>query len=144
MALTIKSPQKTNETSPQLLTQLILYTAVSGIAFFVDFLVLITLTEYANIHYLLSATISFFLGMITNYMLSVGIVFSNHRFHSRSMEFAIFGLIGLTSLMVNDFVMYFSVEFMGINYTTAKLIATGISFICNFSFRRIILFSQHH
>jgi len=52
------------------LVQLLRYTFVGGLAFIVDLGSLFALTEFAGLHYLVSASLSFLLGLATNYTLS--------------------------------------------------------------------------
>lgn len=49
--------------SDNLLIQFVRYFFVGGFAFIVDFGLLYILTEYAGLHYLLSATLSFIAGL---------------------------------------------------------------------------------
>ena len=58
------------------LVQLLRYTFVGGVAFVCDFGALYALTEFAGLHYLISASLSFLLGLGVNYALSVLWVFS--------------------------------------------------------------------
>lgn len=55
------------EPTDNTLIQLLRYTFVGGTAFIVDFGLLYVLTEYLNLHYLYSATLSFIAGVIVNY-----------------------------------------------------------------------------
>lgn len=50
--------------------QLIKFGFVGGLAFVIDYGLLIFLTEYANIPYLISSAISFCISVIVNYILS--------------------------------------------------------------------------
>ena len=82
---------KTNNT----LIQLFRYGFVGGTAFVVDFSVLYLLTEYLNVYYLLSATISFILGILVNYVMSIIWVFKYRNFSKKIYEIAIFIIIGV-------------------------------------------------
>ncbi|HQJ06842.1 MAG TPA: GtrA family protein, partial [Spirochaetota bacterium] len=55
----------------------ILYVALAGVATIVDFTVLFIMTSVFNIWYLLSATISYFCGMLTNFTLNKIFNFKN-------------------------------------------------------------------
>ena len=67
--------------------QLFRYGFVGGLAFLVDYGTMVLLTEFAGMHYLLAATISFILGLITNYLLSITWVFNQHKLNNRWVEF---------------------------------------------------------
>lgn len=122
------------------LIQLIRYGFVGGAAFLVDYGVLVLLTEVFGMHYLLSATISFILGLITNYLLSVVWVFNNRTLGNRWAEFAVFAIIGVIGLGLNALIMYVCTDKMGIHYMISKIISTVIVFFWNFFARKVILF----
>lgn len=122
--------------------QLFRYGFVGGLAFLVDYGTLVLLTEFAGMHYLLAATISFILGLITNYLLSITWVFSQHKLNNRWVEFLLFAFIGVVGLGLNDAIMFLCTERCGIHYTLSKIIATAIVFFWNFLARKLILFKQ--
>lgn len=122
------------------LIQLFRYGFVGGAAFLVDYGVLVLLTEVFGMHYLLSATISFILGLITNYLLSVVWVFNNRTLGNRWAEFAVFAIIGVIGLGLNALIMYVCTDKMGIHYMISKIISTVIVFFWNFFARKVILF----
>ena len=120
--------------------QLFRYTIVGGFAFIVDFGSLYLLTEYAHVYYLISAAIAFILGLSINYALSVKWVFINHSLKSKSLEFAIFALIGLLGLAINELVIWFFKEIVQIHYLYSKLISTLVVYLFNFFSRKMTLF----
>ena len=65
------------------LIQFVRYFFVGGFAFIIDFGLLYILTEYAGLHYLLSATLSFIAGLVVNYIISCIWVFNNSKSHCR-------------------------------------------------------------
>ena len=122
--------------------QLFRYGFVGGLAFLVDYGTLVLLTEFAGLHYLLAATISFILGLISNYLLSITWVFNQHKLNNRWVEFLLFAFIGVVGLGLNDAIMFLCTERCGIHYTLSKIIATAIVFFWNFLARKLILFKQ--
>lgn len=125
-----------------LFIQLFRYGFVGGIAFLVDYGTMVMLTEIIGMHYLLSATISFILGLTTNYLISISWVFNQHKIANRWIEFLVFALIGIIGLGLNDSIMFLCTGRCGIHYTLSKIIATVIVFFWNFFARKIILFKQ--
>ena len=83
--------------SDNLLIQFVRYFFVGGFAFIVDFGLLYILTEYAGLHYLLSATLSFIAGLVVNYIISCIWVFNNSKFRNRIVEFLFFAAIGVVA-----------------------------------------------
>jgi len=129
---------KTNNT----LIQLFRYGFVGGTAFIVDFSVLYLLTEYLNVYYLLSATFSFILGILVNYVISIIWVFKYRNFSKKIYEIAIFIIIGVLGLGLNLLIMWFCTEILFIYYIYSKIISTIIVFLWNFFARKFILFSN--
>ncbi len=124
------------------LMQLFRYTFVGGFAFLVDFGTLFILTEYFNIHYLVSAGIAFLFGLIVNYFLSVKWVFNSRVMENVWLEFILFTLIGLVGLGLNELFLYILTDIFLIYYLISKLITTFIVYFWNFFARKIFLFNK--
>ena len=120
--------------------QLIRYGFVGGVAFIADYGSLYALTEWCGVQYLVSAAMAFIIGLTVNYVLSNLIVFTAHRLSNRWLEFALFALIGVIGLGLNEAIMYSCCEWAGLHYMIAKLISTVLVFFCNFFVRKITLF----
>lgn len=120
--------------------QLFRYGFVGGVAFLVDFGAMVLLTETMGLPYIWSATISFVLGLVTNYLLSISWVFDNHKVSNRWTEFLVFSVIGIIGLGLNDLFLYLFTDKVGLHYTLSKIAATVIVFFWNFFARRASLF----
>jgi putative flippase GtrA len=127
-----------------LVTESAKYFLVSVAALAVDYGLLVSLTEFAGLNYLVSAAISFTAGLVLNYILSVRFVFRERRLESKRLEMLGFALIGLAALALNEMLMMALVGWAGLGYALAKLPATGIGFIFNFGVRRAFLFTKAH
>jgi putative flippase GtrA len=122
------------------LIQLFRYAFVGCGAYLVDFGSLFLLTEYAGLHYLISAALAFCGGLLTNYLLSVAWVFNRRGDLSRAAEFGTFALIGLVGLLLNEVIIGLGVELLDIHYLLAKIVATVFVFAWNFLLRKRLLF----
>jgi putative flippase GtrA len=122
--------------------QLFRYLFVGGGAFLVDFGSLYVLTEFAHIHYLVAAALAFLLGLVTNYMLSISWVFSSHKMGNRWLEFAVFALIGLVGLGLNELIIWQCTETLGFHYLVSKMAAAAIVLFWNFFARKFALFRR--
>ena len=122
------------------LVQLFRYTFVGGVAFVFDFGFLYILTEFVGLHYLLSASLSFLLGLTVNYVLSVLWVFSRHALRSRWVEFGIFATVGLIGLALNALFMWLFTDVAGLYYLLSKVGSTILVFLWNFFARKVSLF----
>ncbi len=123
-----------------LFVQLFRYFFVGGAAFAVDFGLLWALTDWCGVHYLLSAGISFAAGLTVNYMLSIWWVFNDHVLRSRIAEFALFGLIGLLGLGLNEAILWGATEMLGMHYLASKIVSAIVGFLWNFLARKFLLF----
>ncbi len=116
------------------------YLVVGGLASVVDFGLLYLLTEFAGIHYLISAAIAFLFGLLTNYYLSRLWVFNRRTLKSVSMELVVFTGIGVVGLALNEVIIWFAREKIHFHYMMAKAISAGILLIWNFGARKSVLF----
>jgi putative flippase GtrA len=124
------------------IVQLFRYLFVGGGAFLVDFGSLYVFTEFAGLHYLMAAALAFLLGLFTNYLLSVSWVFASRRMENRWVEFAVFGLIGVVGLGLNELIMWQCTESLGLHYLVSKLVAAAVVMFWNFFARKYALFRR--
>lgn len=117
------------------------YLVVGGGAFFVDAGLLFLLTEVGHLDYLFSAGVSFLVGLITNYVLSLQWVFTVHKESSQGREFAVFGAVGLGGLLLNEILLWLLVDRVHVYYMLAKVFVAGVVFLWNFVLRKVLLFS---
>ena len=122
------------------LIQLFRYCFVGGFAFIVDAGGLFVLTEYAGIYYLLSATISFILGLVVNYLLSTAWIFKKSKLSNRWTEFLIDSVIGVVGLGLNTLFLWLFTDCLHIYYMLSKIITAALVMLWNFFARKIILF----
>jgi putative flippase GtrA len=118
------------------------YFAASALALAIDFGTYAGLIRFAAVHYLVAAPIGFALGLATIYALSIRWVFRQRRLADRRAEFAIFALIGLAGMALNELVIYAAVGLMPGSYEIAKFISAGMVFCFNFICRKFILFTR--
>lgn len=124
------------------LLQLFRYGFVGGVAFLADYTTLYLCTELIMLHYLISAAIAFVVGLIVNYLLSTLWVFSIHTKSKMWIEFAIFAIIGIIGLGLNELIIYVATEKCGLYYMLSKLISTALVFLWNFFVRKFVLFRE--
>jgi putative flippase GtrA len=120
--------------------QLLRSAGVSLVAFSADFGLLALLTEVGGLHYLFSAGISFLVGTAISYALSVLWVFERRRISSRALELAIFVLVGVVGLGLNEALLWALTDLLGIYYLASKILAASLIFFWNFAARRYVLF----
>lgn len=116
------------------------YFLASGVGLLVDFGLLFTLTEYAHFHYLVSASISFLVGLAVVYYLSIKWVFTARRLTSPRAELLVFAVVGVVGLGLNNLGLWLLTELAGLYYLGSKVLVTGGVFLWNFSARKMLLF----
>ena len=89
-----------------LLTQIAKFGLVGVLSTVIDFLVMILLHEQLGIDAVVSAGISFTVSLVFNYLASMRYVFKRRDDLSRAHEMAIFLLLSLIGLALNELIMY--------------------------------------
>lgn len=123
----------------QLIAQFAKFGVVGVIAFVIDYGLMVLLTELFNVNYLISATISFTVSVIFNYVASMRYVFTHKEELSRRREFVIFVVLSVIGLFINDALMWVGVDLFGISYLLVKIFATAVVMVWNFVTRKIFL-----
>lgn len=123
----------------KLIAQFMKFGVVGVIAFVIDFGLLVLLTEVFGVNYLVSATISFVVSVIFNYVASMRYVFTHKEDMSRRKEFVIFVVLSAIGLVINDVCMWAGVTLLAINYMVTKIFATVVVAVWNFVTRKIFL-----
>lgn len=123
----------------KLIAQIMKFGVVGVIAFVIDYGLMVLLTEVFGVNYLVSATISFTVSVIFNYLASMRYVFRHKEGMSRRKEFIIFVVLSVIGLGLNDLLMWLGTGLLGISYLITKLVATFIVMVWNFVTRKKFL-----
>ena len=113
------------------------FLVVGGSCFLLEYFLLFALTEFVGFDPLISAPIAFTVSLIVNYILCVYVVFHAENQPGRQMFFFI--LTSIMGLGINQLVMWFFIDIIGIWYMFAKVIASAIVMIWNYFTKRYIL-----
>ncbi len=116
------------------------YLFAGGISFIVDSILMLLMTEYFHIYYLISTSIGFLLGLVVNYILSIYWVFYKRSIDKLYIEIIIFSFIAVIGLFLNGFFVWFFTEYVHFHYFISKIFAAVIVFSWNFSVKKLILF----
>ena len=122
----------------KLFKQIFRFGIVGFTAFLIDAGLLYVLTEFCHIHYLISSIISFTVSLAYNYILSIFWVFDVKR-KQTIKEVAVFVILSIFGLGINQLVMYLGVDLLHIYYMLCKILATGIVMVYNFITRKIFI-----
>lgn len=121
--------------------QFIKYFFASGIALFADISILFILTEYFNVYYIVSATISFFAGIAITYVFSKLYIFTKTKIYNKINEFTVFLVIGIIGLILNNIFLYIFTEYFGIYYMLSKIFVIIVTYLWNYFARKKFIFS---
>ena len=125
---------------PLLIKQILKFGLVGGLAFVIDYGLMILLTEVFGINYLISSAVSFSVSVIFNYLLSIFWVFDVSGSNRGQKEnFVIFLVLSLIGLGLNQLLMWLGSDLMGLHYMLTKIGATAIVMVYNFITRKLFL-----
>ena len=161
-----------NNAKPSLVQQILRFGVVGFTSFFVDFLITLAVAAAcrgAGMHATAAAAVGAFFGfvisLIVNYILSMRFVFERKDDMDRKKEFAIFAILSLIGLGINEVIilgcmslidnvgwihsftawcagivgLVKEVSFEGMATAGSKIIATGIVMVYNFVSRKKFL-----
>ncbi len=134
-----KLPIKINKEKEKLLIQILRFGVVGGLAFVIDYAVLIICKEVFNINVLLSAAIAFTVSVVVNYILSIAWVFDVDKNKDKRKNFILFIVFSVIGLGLTELIMWIGTDLMHINYLIVKIVATAIVMVFNFITRKKFL-----
>jgi len=114
------------------------FGVVGVVAFGIDYGLLVLLTEVFGANYLLSATISFITALAFTYVASMRFVFTRKTSSSRAREMALFLVLAVIGLGLNDLIMWSGVQ-LHFDYRLVKFVASAIVMTYNFVTRKLLL-----
>lgn len=130
------------EKSGNLYIQIFRYLISGGTAFLIDTLVMILLKEVFGMYFLYASIISFVIGLIFTYLLSIYWVFDSRRLKENQFrELIIFALIGLVGIVLTWVFMKLFTDKLALYYVVSKVLTTIIVSIWNFVAKKMLLFT---
>lgn len=130
-----------------LIMEFLRYAVVGGVAFCVDFGVLVGAQELLFDGYpwgLYAATATGFIaGLVANYILSLVFVFTQPKDRGKGRSvgaFLVFGMVGALGLLFTELGMWVGVEWLCWNYMIVKVLVTGAVLVWNYLGRKILIF----
>ena len=119
--------------------QILKFLIVGGLAFVVDYVILIFSKEILKLPILVSSGLAFSLSVIFNYILSIKWVFDVNENNSKKKNFVIFIVLSIIGLVITEIIMEVGCNYFKIYYLLVKIIATAIVMIFNFITRKVFL-----
>ena len=132
--------------SRKTLLQFIRYIFAGGLAFIVDFSTLIACREFLFADFTwgvyAAVVLAFLAGHVTNYALSIWLVFSDPEERRKGLTmraFWLFALCALIGMGVTELGMWIGYGLMCFHYVAVKVVMAALVFIMNFVGRKIIV-----
>lgn len=122
-----------------LLAQLAKFGVVGVVATMIDFGVMNVLHYGMHLDILIANTAGFIISLIFNYLASMKFVFEHREGMSRRREFAIFVVLSIIGLLLNDGIVVALNKGLALEANLAKIAATALVMIYNFITRKIFL-----
>ncbi len=119
------------------------YIFVGGLANIVDMACLWLLYSKLGVPEYVAVAISFLIGLIVNYILSIHFVFvgiSHH--HDHSIKFSVYFTIGTIGLGLTELFIFILDNTLNFHYMLAKFLTTLLVFLWNFSAKKHILYKK--
>lgn len=137
----------------KLFAQIIKFGAVGFLCFFIDYAIMVGLTELVGIPSLISSGCSYTISTIVNYILSVTIVFDADKGANKAVQFIVFVVLSLIGLGINQLCMWGGTAWLEslmeqsqalasysqYAYMVVKIFATAIVMVYNFITRKIFI-----
>ena len=137
----------------KLLAQIIKFGAVGFLCFFIDYAIMVGLTELVGIPSLISSGVSYTISTIVNYILSVTVVFDADKEANKVVQFIVFVVLSLIGLGINQLCMWGGTSLLEhlmeqsqalaaysrYAYMVVKIFATAVVMVYNFITRKIFI-----
>ena len=121
-----------------LFIQVIKYESTAMICGAIDYGLLILLIEVFHVHYLVASIISLLCAMIVQYILNVRFVFDTQK-ENKFKKFIGYAILGVIGIGLNSLVIFLAVSKIHIHYLPAKICASVIVGLYNFTSRKLYL-----
>ena len=117
---------------------LVKYATVGFMSAVIDFSSLFILTDVVGLHYLNSATIAFILAATSNYWFNKSWTFKSSGQHRKQLP--VFFTLATLGLILNNYIIYASVEQLELHYLLGKVLAATIVTFWNFFGNKYLTF----
>lgn len=123
----------------KLFKQIFKFGIVGGLAFAIDYSIMVLCKEIFKLDVLLAAGLGFTISVIFNYIASVKWVFDVNKNNSKAKQFITFIIFSIIGLILTEIIMYMGTDKMHISYLIVKVAATLIVMVFNFITRKLFL-----
>lgn len=159
MEAQLKETDSKNRDKKKLLNQIIKFGFVGGTSFIIDYLITLGVSALCRTAFgmdvasaaAVGGLFGFCISLIYNYFMSMKFVFERRDDMDRRKEFAIFAVLSIVGLGLNELILYFGViicdkvvpamvkDHPSLITTLVKMFATGVVMVYNFISRKMTL-----
>lgn len=125
--------------SSKLFQQIFKFGIVGGIAFVIDYGIMVIAKELLGLNVLISAALGFVVSVVFNYIASIKWVFDVNKEKDEKKNFVLFIVFSIIGLILTEIIMWFGTDIIKINYLIVKIVATAIVMVFNFITRKMFL-----
>lgn len=130
---------KLKKQTEKLFVQIFKFVIVGGVATIIDFASIFLFKEYLHIPVLIANTIAFCIATVYNYIASIRWVFTVDESKNKKKTFVTFVVFSAIGLVLNDLIMWLTMELFNMYYILGKIVATCFVMIFNFVTRKLFL-----
>lgn len=123
----------------KLFQQIFKFVIVGGIAFIIDYGIMVISKELLGFSILLSAGLGFTISVIFNYIASIKWVFDVNKEKDEKKNFVLFIIFSVIGLILTEVIMFVGTNIINISYLIVKIAATAIVMVFNFITRKMFL-----
>lgn len=123
----------------KLFQQIFKFGTVGGIAFIIDYGIMVISKELLGFSILLSAGLGFTISVIFNYIASIKWVFDVNKEKDEKKNFILFMIFSVIGLILTELIMFVGTNIINISYLIVKIAATAIVMVFNFITRKLFL-----
>lgn len=129
-------PQSAKLFTPQLAEQFIKWSVVGTIGAVVDFSLLYALHHLMGVNVYIANTVSFTVAVINNFLLNRYWTFRGMRHKEASKQLPQFYLVSVGGYILNQMLLAFFIELVGLAWYWSKALATIVVLVWNFVVNR--------
>lgn len=130
---------KLKKQTEKLFVQIFKFVIVGGVATIIDFASIFLFKEYLHIPVLIANTLAFCIATVYNYIASIRWVFTVDESKDKKKTFITFVVFSAIGLVLNDLIMWLTMELFNMYYILGKIVATCFVMIFNFVTRKLFL-----
>lgn len=117
------------------------YAIGSTISYLINIAIVVVMTDFWGVHYLLSTIAGYASIVITSYIFSVTWIFTERKIASRGKEFVAFTSITIFAMGMNLLSMWFFTGYLHWHYVVSNIVTNFLSTLWGYVPKKLFLFS---